>query len=171
MTQTARARDEGRGNKGNKGIKESRTRNPHDPRNLLLAELVSTVVRTVGSGRYWWYWVALLLAVVDLPLPSPHNRLPTRPSPGRSPSLSLSSFLSNCPSLSSLPLPSPPRRPAPCGTTLQFGDSVLDMGWPDHHSPPLSVTWRACNMMSAWLLSSPDNVVVVHCNAGKGRTG
>ena len=85
--------------------------------------------------------------------------------------LSLSSFLSNCPSLSSLPLPSPPRRPAPCGTTLQFGDSVLDMGWPDHHSPPLSVTWRACNMMSAWLLSSPDNVVVVHCNAGKGRTG
>jgi hypothetical protein len=160
-----------------------------------------------------------LLAVVDLLLPSPYNRLPHASHPvffpGRSrmaPHISLSSFLSsfpsNCPSHSSLPLPSSSpttRRPAPygtpcgapcgialrylpavspcgialryrpavspCGTTLQFGDSVLDMGWPDHHSPPLTVTWRACNMMSAWLLSSPDNVVVVHCNAGKGRTG
>ena len=54
-----------------------------------------------------------------------------------------------------------------------FGEraSVLEQGFPDHHAPPLEVAWRSCAAMHAWLLADPENIVVVHCLAGKGRTG
>jgi phosphatidylinositol-3,4,5-trisphosphate 3-phosphatase/dual-specificity protein phosphatase PTEN len=49
--------------------------------------------------------------------------------------------------------------------------TVLEQGFPDHHAPPLEVAWRSCAAMHAWLLADPENIVVVHCLAGKGRTG
>lgn len=53
----------------------------------------------------------------------------------------------------------------------KFANSVVDFPWPDHHAPPLDLLFKACAQMSDWLLRSPSNVAVVHCKAGKGRTG
>eukprot|EP00753_Platysulcus_tardus_P019036 PLAT7045.1.p1 GENE.PLAT7045.1~~PLAT7045.1.p1 ORF type:complete len:662 (+),score=284.46 PLAT7045.1:296-1987(+) len=48
---------------------------------------------------------------------------------------------------------------------------VLEFGWPDHHSPPLATLYKACHSIKSWLDADPANVAVVHCMAGKGRTG
>ena len=50
-----------------------------------------------------------------------------------------------------------------------FDFRVLDMGFPDHHAPPLDVCWTLCRSMDAWLAADPRNVVAVHCKAGKVR--
>jgi hypothetical protein len=52
-----------------------------------------------------------------------------------------------------------------------FGDRVVELGFPDHHSPPVEVAWTLCLTMDAWLSASPDHIAAVHCLAGKGRTG
>ncbi|KAL0216987.1 hypothetical protein RCL1_007470 [Eukaryota sp. TZLM3-RCL] len=52
-----------------------------------------------------------------------------------------------------------------------FKDSVLEFGFPDHHPPTLSLLFSVVSSMDRWLLSDPLNVAVVHCKAGKGRTG
>jgi PH domain/Swiss Army Knife protein, DSP-PTPase phosphatase domain len=44
-------------------------------------------------------------------------------------------------------------------------------GFPDHHPPPLALLFRIVHSMHAWLSTDSRNVVVVHCLAGKGRTG
>ena len=44
-------------------------------------------------------------------------------------------------------------------------------GFIDHFPPPLHLLHRACLSMMNWLESHEDNVVVIHCLAGKGRTG
>jgi len=44
-------------------------------------------------------------------------------------------------------------------------------GWPDHHAPPLPKLFAILRSVHSWLLEDPENVVVVHCLAGKGRTG
>jgi len=41
----------------------------------------------------------------------------------------------------------------------------------DHCVPRLEQLAQFCRSAIAWLVSHPDNVVVVHCKAGKGRTG
>lgn len=47
-----------------------------------------------------------------------------------------------------------------------------DFPWEDHHSPALSLLFKACQEMMEFILQGyPKNVVAVHCNAGKGRTG
>lgn len=53
----------------------------------------------------------------------------------------------------------------------KFNDNVLELGWPDHHSPPLHMLFDVCTSMHSWLNANSDNIVVVHCIAGKGRTG
>jgi phosphatidylinositol-3,4,5-trisphosphate 3-phosphatase and dual-specificity protein phosphatase PTEN len=63
----------------------------------------------------------------------------------------------------------------------QNGAGVVSLPWEDHHSPALHVLFQACEQMHAflnsnytishWNLEDTNNVVVVHCNAGKGRTG
>jgi phosphatidylinositol-3,4,5-trisphosphate 3-phosphatase/dual-specificity protein phosphatase PTEN len=52
-----------------------------------------------------------------------------------------------------------------------LGFKVISFPWEDHHSPALQVLFLACQKMHEILTSDPQNVVVVHCNAGKGRTG
>eukprot|EP01117_Protostelium_nocturnum_P009883 TRINITY_DN3520_c0_g1_i2.p1 TRINITY_DN3520_c0_g1~~TRINITY_DN3520_c0_g1_i2.p1 ORF type:complete len:535 (+),score=143.33 TRINITY_DN3520_c0_g1_i2:333-1937(+) len=44
-------------------------------------------------------------------------------------------------------------------------------GFPDHHAPPLSLLFQTIKSIHSWLLADPLNVVVIHCLAGKGRTG
>jgi len=54
----------------------------------------------------------------------------------------------------------------------KFGGVVNDKcGWPDHHNPPLPLLINVIKDMQVFLLEDPENVVVVHCLAGKGRTG
>ena len=70
--------------------------------------------------------------------------------------------------------------------TKKFDHKVESFDWEDHHSPALHILFQACLYMHIFLRSktekfrcvliyqnieNPKNVVVVHCNAGKGRTG
>lgn len=50
-------------------------------------------------------------------------------------------------------------------------NSVVDAGWPDHHNPPLALAFIHLDRMFHYLKQDPQNKVVVHCVAGKGRTG
>ncbi|KAI9805056.1 MAG: hypothetical protein M1825_000890 [Sarcosagium campestre] len=43
--------------------------------------------------------------------------------------------------------------------------------WPDHHPPPFAIIPNAMASMRNWLHDQKDRVVVVHCKAGKGRSG
>lgn len=53
----------------------------------------------------------------------------------------------------------------------RFHGRVVELGWPDHHAPPLGVLWQLLSIMHKWLAADPAHVAVVHCMAGKGRTG
>jgi hypothetical protein len=44
-------------------------------------------------------------------------------------------------------------------------------GFADHHAPPLALIFRLCKSIDDYLMQHEKNVVVVHCKAGKGRTG
>jgi protein-tyrosine phosphatase len=52
-------------------------------------------------------------------------------------------------------------------------DQVEHFPWPDHHPPPFSVLLELMNAMNNWLDgdSTAKRVVVLHCAAGKGRSG
>jgi len=41
----------------------------------------------------------------------------------------------------------------------------------DHNCPNFDDIWRFCEDVKNWLDQSPENVAVIHCKAGKGRTG
>lgn len=43
--------------------------------------------------------------------------------------------------------------------------------WPDHHPPPFRLVPMILASMRNWLREREDRVVVVHCKAGKGRSG
>lgn len=66
----------------------------------------------------------------------------------------------------------------------KFEGKVENFQWQDHHSPALHILFEACLSMFnflignfsiwyqiTWLPENAQNVLVVHCNAGKGRTG
>ena len=52
-----------------------------------------------------------------------------------------------------------------------FGNRVVCSGYPDHHSPTLSMMWSLYCIIDFWLSLDKENVIAVHCLAGKGRTG
>lgn len=52
-----------------------------------------------------------------------------------------------------------------------FGNRVICSGYPDHHSPTLSMMWSLYSIIDFWLSLDKENVIAVHCLAGKGRTG
>jgi len=52
-----------------------------------------------------------------------------------------------------------------------FNNQILDYGFPDHHNPPLLLLFTIIKSMHSWLAADLANVAVVHCLAGKGRTG
>lgn len=53
----------------------------------------------------------------------------------------------------------------------KFDGRVTECGFPDHHPPPLQILLDIMNDMLEWTAKSSKHVVVVHCLAGKGRTG
>lgn len=55
--------------------------------------------------------------------------------------------------------------------TIAFSGQVLDFGWPDHQAPAFSQLLEIIKSIDCWLRSDVNNVVVVHCMAGRGRTG
>jgi len=52
-----------------------------------------------------------------------------------------------------------------------FEGRVVELGWPDHHAPPIGVAWQLCSAIRKWLIADVEHIAVVHCMAGKGRTG
>ncbi|KAF2136098.1 uncharacterized protein K452DRAFT_148377 [Aplosporella prunicola CBS 121167] len=48
---------------------------------------------------------------------------------------------------------------------------VWHFPWPDHHPPPFALVPRIMASMRNWLREDKERVVVVHCKAGKGRSG
>ncbi len=48
---------------------------------------------------------------------------------------------------------------------------AIELGFPDHFAPPLELAWTLCLTIDGWLSASEEHVGVVHCLAGKGRTG
>ncbi|GAA5909708.1 hypothetical protein JCM8208_003851 [Rhodotorula glutinis] len=52
-----------------------------------------------------------------------------------------------------------------------FGGEVRRFPWPDHHPPPLSLVPLMVAEARSWYDEDERNVVVVHCKAGKGRSG
>jgi phosphatidylinositol-3,4,5-trisphosphate 3-phosphatase and dual-specificity protein phosphatase PTEN len=55
--------------------------------------------------------------------------------------------------------------------TTKFKGMVEHYNWEDHHSPEMQVLFKSCHSMYEFLLEDDNNVIVVHWNAGKGRTG
>ena len=49
-----------------------------------------------------------------------------------------------------------------------FKEKIEHFDWEDHHSPCVDVLFRACKSMYDHLRENDKNVIVVHCNAGKG---
>jgi protein-tyrosine phosphatase len=49
--------------------------------------------------------------------------------------------------------------------------NVKHWPWPDHHPPPFKLVPGIVGGMKNWLEGGKDRVVVVHCKAGKGRSG
>lgn len=53
----------------------------------------------------------------------------------------------------------------------KFKGMVKEYDWEDHHSPAMNVLFEVCQEMFKFLDRNPNNIVIVNCNAGKGRTG
>ena len=53
----------------------------------------------------------------------------------------------------------------------KFRSQVTDYHWLDHHGPPFHYLFHMVQEMYDWLKKDPKNIVAVHCNSGKGRTG
>ncbi|XP_052197910.1 phosphatidylinositol 3,4,5-trisphosphate 3-phosphatase and protein-tyrosine-phosphatase PTEN1 isoform X2 [Diospyros lotus] len=52
-----------------------------------------------------------------------------------------------------------------------FHGRVERFPFDDNHVPPLQLVKDFCESLHSWLSSDPKNIVVIHCMAGKGRTG
>ncbi|CAK9162966.1 unnamed protein product [Ilex paraguariensis] len=52
-----------------------------------------------------------------------------------------------------------------------FHGRVERFPFDDNHVPPLQMMKDFCEDVDAWISSDPKNVAVIHCMAGKGRTG
>ncbi|KAJ3565885.1 hypothetical protein NP233_g7356 [Leucocoprinus birnbaumii] len=52
-----------------------------------------------------------------------------------------------------------------------FEGRVSRYPFPDHHAPPLAIMPLVAREIRAWLDGSSERVAVLHCKAGKGRSG
>jgi len=54
---------------------------------------------------------------------------------------------------------------------LYFENKVEKIPFEDHTPPQFAQILQFCQSMSEWLNENKENVAIVHCKAGKGRTG
>lgn len=52
-----------------------------------------------------------------------------------------------------------------------FDGRVQEFGFQDHHPPPFTLFLPFCQAMDEFLCENEENAAIVHCKAGKGRTG
>eukprot|EP01026_Neomeris_dumetosa_P065987 TRINITY_DN6359_c0_g1_i1.p1 TRINITY_DN6359_c0_g1~~TRINITY_DN6359_c0_g1_i1.p1 ORF type:complete len:552 (+),score=40.02 TRINITY_DN6359_c0_g1_i1:29-1657(+) len=52
-----------------------------------------------------------------------------------------------------------------------LGGNVVRYPCDDQQPPPLEVLYNFCEDAMEWMNQHPENIIVVHCQAGKGRTG
>ena len=58
------------------------------------------------------------------------------------------------------------------GTTMNSPSfAVANFPFDDHNAPPIEVIGAFCMDVDEYLKKDESNVVVIHCKAGKGRTG
>ncbi|GAA5918901.1 hypothetical protein JCM1841_006669 [Sporobolomyces salmonicolor] len=57
------------------------------------------------------------------------------------------------------------------GVERDKGKAVERFPWPDHHPPPLSLIPIMVDAATKWYEADERNVIVIHCKAGKGRSG
>ena len=59
----------------------------------------------------------------------------------------------------------------PYTSNEKFNNSVINYFWPDHKAPPLYDIFKIIHQAYSYLTKDIQNVICVHCLAGKGRTG
>ena len=59
----------------------------------------------------------------------------------------------------------------PYTSNEKFNNSVIDYFWPDHKAPPLYDIFKIIHQAYSFLTKDKENVICIHCLAGKGRTG
>lgn len=52
-----------------------------------------------------------------------------------------------------------------------FEGRVSDYDWEDHQNPSIFMALTICETIHKFLEADTQNIALVHCNAGKGRTG
>ena len=52
----------------------------------------------------------------------------------------------------------------------KFAEQVLEYKFPGHPAPPLGLLFKICSSVESWLDADENNVAVIHCLTGKGRT-
>jgi len=52
-----------------------------------------------------------------------------------------------------------------------FDGRVQEFGFQDHHPPPFQMFLPFCQAMDKFLSTDEQNAAIIHCKAGKGRTG
>ena len=53
----------------------------------------------------------------------------------------------------------------------KFNKVIESNDWLDHHSPPFEILFELIEIIHNYLLEDINHIIVINCNAGKGRTG